>query len=62
MTITVIALVAIVMGMSVIAPMIPQADAHEVPPQVFIKAHKVCALIDPIPPHVFQRICVDGHG
>jgi len=48
--------------MSVIAPMIPQADAHEVPPQVFIKAHKVCALIDPIPPHVFQRICVDGHG
>ena len=42
MTITVIALVAVVMGMSAIVPMLPEAYAHDVPIRESEKAHKFC--------------------
>ena len=42
LTITTIALVAVVMGMSAVAPMIPQAFAHDVPRGGDEGSHKIC--------------------
>ena len=57
LTITAIVMVAVVMGMSAVVPMIPQAFAHDEPES----AHSVCSnfkFIDNAPEDVFQRICV----
>ena len=57
MTITVIALVAVVMGMAAVAPMIPDAFAHNAPDQ----AHKICEpdALKLIPAELIERLC--GH-
>jgi len=55
-----IALVAVIMGMSVVAPMIPPAFAHDVGPEASEKAHKICDL-NVLPPEAEAIIC-DPHG
>ena len=59
LAITTIVLVAIVMGMSAVAPMIPQAFAHDVPEDTFEEAHKICKLIIPrdFPIAIIKLIC-----
>jgi len=59
LAISVIALVAVIMGMSAVAPMIPPAFAHDVPPQAFQKAHEICFKGISLPPDVAEAIC--GH-
>ena len=61
LAITAIVLVAVVMGMSAIVPMLPEAFAHDVPTKAFEKAHKIC---DKIPSHISatasEIICTHG--
>jgi len=56
LAISVIALVAVIMGMSAVAPMIPPAFAHDVPPGAFETVHKICDN-DVLPPDVRAIIC-----
>ena len=59
--ITAIVLVAVVMGMSAIVPMLPEAFAHDVPTRAFEKAHKICDEIpSPISATASEIIC--NHG
>ena len=59
LTITAIVMVAVVMGMSAVAPMIPPAFAHDLPPRASEKAHEICNILpSPLPQNVFDRICV----
>ena len=60
LTISVIVSVAVIMGMGVVAPMIPAAFAHEVPPEGFERAHQICLSDIPLPPAVEAIIC--NHG
>jgi len=60
LAITAIVLVAVVMGMSAVAPMIPEADAHG---DGEIKKHKMCAnkhFMENAPQEVIDRLC--NHG
>ena len=56
LAITAIVLVAVIMGMSAVAPMIPPAFAHNAPE----KAHIICEnddFLDNAPEEVVERIC-----
>jgi len=58
LVISAILLVAVVMGMSAVAPMIPEAFAHN----TNVQAHLICGKLgfqDNIPPNVFEFLC--GH-
>jgi len=55
--ITAIVLVAVVMGMGVVAPMIPPAFAHVVDPKISAVAHKLCSVDAPLPAVVRERFC-----
>ena len=58
--ISVIVSVAVIMGMSAVAPMIPEAYAHDVPEDVFAEAHTLCfkvGLPENIPEGVSKLIC-----
>ena len=59
LAITAVVLVAVVMGMSAVAPMIPPAFAHDLPPTASAKAHEICNIVpSPLPQNAFNRICV----
>ncbi len=59
LAISAIVLVAVVMGMSAVAPMIPPAFAHDVPKGAFDEAHKLCELR--VLPSIVQRaLCTHG--
>ena len=57
LAITAIALVAVVMGMSTIAPVLPQAFAHEVPRSAYDKAHEICDKRINLPEVIERIIC-----
>jgi len=60
LAISVIVSVAVIMGMSAVAPMIPPAFAHDVSPEAFEKAHEICGK-GILPPAVEEAIC-NNHG
>jgi len=60
LAISVIVSVAVLMGMSVVAPMIPPAFAHDVAPEASEEAHKICSQ-NVLPPEAAAIIC-DPHG